>query len=119
MATTTIALKQRPLRVGFLVRPGELADLRKTAGLCTLLWGGILNPIISVDSEFDEAAKRLLDLFQIDVLYPVEHSAAIDGFLERYPYLQTPRLHTGEILYEDWRTSRFSVPRKVFLSKNK
>jgi hypothetical protein len=75
METTNISIRQRPLRVGFLVRPGELADLRKAAGICTLLWGGIRNPIVSIDSETDQTARGFLDLFQIDVLCPVEHSA--------------------------------------------
>jgi hypothetical protein len=109
MATANIPIKYRPVRIGFLVRPGELADLQKTAGLCTLLWGGIRNPIVPVGSASDGAAKRLLTLFQIDVLFPAENCEAIAGFIERYPNLALPRLHSREIFYEEWPTKKNKI----------
>jgi hypothetical protein len=95
MPTTSISLRHRPLRIGFLVRPDELQDLRKAAGLCTLLWGGIHNPLIPVSAPDDAFAHQLISLFQVDVLYPVESSEAIDRFVEKHPFLRLADVWSG------------------------
>jgi hypothetical protein len=38
----------RPSRIGFLVRPTDIASVRKVMRICACLWGGTLNPIIPV-----------------------------------------------------------------------
>ena len=83
MATTNITVRHRPNRIAFLVRPGELSDLERAASICTLLWGGIRNPIIPVSLKDDANADTLLGNFQVDVLFPVAESDAIKSFLER------------------------------------
>jgi hypothetical protein len=106
MPTTSVSVQHRPVRIGFLIRPGETADLQKAAGICTLLWGGIRNPLIPIASPTDNAAIRLISLFEIDVLYAVEHSEAIKGFLESHPFVRSPRMSAREIFVEDWRTHK-------------
>ena len=41
-------LRLRPIRIGFLVRPSDLSNLRKVFQICSCMWGGIYNPIIPV-----------------------------------------------------------------------
>jgi DNA-directed RNA polymerase subunit RPC12/RpoP len=109
MATTNITVRHRPNRIAFLVRPGELSDLERAASICTLLWGGIRNPIIPVSTKDDANADTLLGNFQVDVLFPVAESDAIKSFLERYPYLMNPRLSARELFYPDWHTKKNKV----------
>ncbi len=109
MATTNITVRHRPNRIAFLVRPGELSDLERAASICTLLWGGIRNPIIPVSTKDDANADTLLGNFQVDVLFPVAESDAIKSFIERYPYLMNPRFSARELFYPDWRTKKNKV----------
>ena len=41
-------VRLRPARIALLVRPTDLASVRKFMRCCTALWGGIYNPIIPV-----------------------------------------------------------------------
>jgi hypothetical protein len=109
MATTNITVRHRPNRIAFLVRPGELSDLERAAGICTLLWGGLHNPIIPVATKDDVNADALLGNFQVDVLFPVAESDAIKSFVDRYPYLMNPRLSARELFYPDWHTNKNKV----------
>jgi len=38
----------RPTHIGFLVRPNDLASIKRIAAASTCVWGGILNPMIPV-----------------------------------------------------------------------
>jgi hypothetical protein len=109
MPTTNITVRHRPNRIAFLVRPGELSDLELAAGICTLLWGGIRNPIIPVAAKDDANADALLANFQADVLFSVAESDAIKSFVERYPYLMNPRLSARELFHPDWHTKKNKV----------
>jgi hypothetical protein len=44
----TAEIRLRPTRIGFLVRPSDLASVRSIMRVCTCLWGGAYNPIIPV-----------------------------------------------------------------------
>jgi hypothetical protein len=101
MATTNITVRHRPIRIGFLVRPGELGDLTEAAGICALLWGGIHNPIIPVKSKDDANARLLVEQFQADVLFAVAEPEAIKQFMEEYPYLMNPQMSARKIFRED------------------
>ena len=46
MASGTVTIKVRPLRVGFLVDPADRVGLYRAIELNTFLWGGSFNPII-------------------------------------------------------------------------
>ena len=56
MATTGLTIAYRPIRLGFLIRNGNLDDLITAAGLNTMLAGGIYNPVIPIGSK-NELAK--------------------------------------------------------------
>ena len=90
MSTTNITVRHRPTRIGLLVRPGKLGDVERAARICTLLWGGIHNPIIPVSTN-DANARLLVRQFQVVVLFAVAESDAIKGFLQSYPCLLDPR----------------------------
>jgi hypothetical protein len=109
MATTNITVKHRPNRIGFLVRPGELADLERAASLCSLIWGGLRNPIIPVEAKDDPAADEIIRKFQIDVLIAVDESDTIKQFVERYPYLVHPQMSARGLLRQDWNTKKNKV----------
>src|SRR5262249_21762615 len=40
------SVRLRPVRIGFLVSPSELAPVRRVMRLCCYVWGGRYNPII-------------------------------------------------------------------------
>jgi hypothetical protein len=48
MTKITANIRLRPTRIGFLVRPSDLASVRKIMRVCASLWGGLYNPIIPV-----------------------------------------------------------------------
>ena len=96
MSTTSASIRYRPLRIGFLVRDGVIDDLICAAGLNTLLWGGIHNPIIPVSPLKLNSAEQFLDLFSVDVLVPVSESEAISAFMKKHEFLQPPRIYAKE-----------------------
>lgn len=48
MTDLSAEIRLRPTRIGFLVRPTDLASVRRIMRACTCLWGGAFNPIIPV-----------------------------------------------------------------------
>ena len=106
MPTVNLTTRHRPVRIGFLVRPGEMEDVRRAAQLCCLLWGGMGNPIIPVAAETDELADRLVQDFQVDVLMAVTKTDAIEKFMARHRWLESPRMMGRGLLTEDWRTKK-------------
>ena len=67
MATNSLSIKYRPIKIGFLIRDGSIDDLVKAAEINTLLWGGIYNPIIPVSKSNKDFSNQLLSLFSVDV----------------------------------------------------
>jgi len=105
MASINLSIKYRPVRIGFLVRDGSTDDLVKAAGINTLLWGGIYNPIIPVSTN-SKFAEQLINLFSVDVLFPTSHTKEIDDLIKKYPFLRTPAHYAENIFYEDWHTKK-------------
>ena len=58
MPSLNADLKLRPTRIGFLVRPSDLPNLRKVFQICSCLWGGMYNPIIPVSRSLPAAWRR-------------------------------------------------------------
>ena len=58
MPSLNADLKLRPTRIGFLVRPSDLTNLRKVFQICSCLWGGMYNPIIPVSRSLPAAWRR-------------------------------------------------------------
>lgn len=105
MASINLLIKYRPVIIGFLVRDGSIDDLVKAAGINTLLWGGIYNPIIPVSTDL-KFAEQLMNLFSVDLLFPVSYSQGIDDLIKKYPFLNDPAHYTENIFYEDWHTKK-------------
>ncbi|HEU4966439.1 MAG TPA: hypothetical protein VFT53_03075 [Candidatus Saccharimonadales bacterium] len=89
MASFSLDIEYRPLRIGFCVRDGSIEDLVEAARLNTLLCGGIYNPVIPVGYASDEA---LVKLFNVDLLYPVFQNPEFDRFIEQHHYLANSSL---------------------------
>ncbi len=106
MATTTLYIKYRPIRIGFLIRDSSTDDLIKAAQINTLLWGGIYNPVIPVSSTNINFSKQLLDIFSVDVLYATSHTKEIDVLIKDNPFLRDPSHYAENIFYEDWDTKK-------------
>jgi hypothetical protein len=53
--TVSASVRLRPTRIGFLVRPDDMAAIRQVMQVCTCLWGGGYNPIIPVCTALPEA----------------------------------------------------------------
>ena len=91
MTAVSVRLQYRPIRVGWCVRHGSLDDLRKALRLTHTLWGGHYNPVIPVgDRAF---AGQLVELFRVDVLYPLAEDESISRFIEEFPHLRWPFFH--------------------------
>lgn len=106
MAITTLLLKYRPIKIGFLIRDGSIEDLVTAAGINTLLWGGIYNPIIPISEKNNSFSDQLINLFSVDVLYAVSHTKEIDKFIENNPFLSDPSHFFKSIFYQDWNTKK-------------
>ena len=48
MTSVSAAVRLRPARIALLVRPTDLASIRRFMRICACLWGGVYNPIIPV-----------------------------------------------------------------------
>ena len=88
MKLTSISTRYRPLRIGFLVDVDDIKGVSSSAGINTLLWGGIYNPIIPVLPDDDTQAKELISIFGVDVLKAVQPSEQIENVVNQYPYLK-------------------------------
>lgn len=105
MPAINLSLQYRPVRMGLLVRAGNLADVEKAAGLSSMLWGGFANPLIPVGGD-PQLTKYLIEAFAVDVLIPVEDVPELAAVVTEHKYLQPPR-HWGDPLFEeDWRSKK-------------
>ena len=71
MGTTSINVTYRPLRIGFLIREGDIDGLANCAMINSLLWGGIFNPVIPIGYNQD-IVKKLIEIFNIDTIFQLE-----------------------------------------------
>ena len=51
-------LRLRPTRIGFLLRPSDMASLCRIMRLCACLWGGMFNPLIPVCRAMPKVWRR-------------------------------------------------------------
>jgi len=78
----------RPLRLGWAIRSGDFDSLRKVFRFSHTLWGGRFNPVIVVDEA--DRAKRLVELFRVDVVWPFGDAGDVTAFPGRFPHLINP-----------------------------
>jgi hypothetical protein len=108
MATTSLTVRYRPLRIGYLVPHGDVDALSRVAGISSLLWGGVYNPVIPVGAD-DALAKQLIRVFNVDALSPVGDTPALNALAAAHPFLRTPAHLGDELFFEDWQTKRQNV----------
>lgn len=88
MDTLRVDISYRPLRIGWVIRSGDRHAFRETVRLSHTLWGGRFNPILIADRE--DEARRLVDLFRVDLLLPVGDSEEVKAFPKKFPHLINP-----------------------------
>lgn len=95
MTTLYGSIRLRPTRIGFLVSPMNMSEVRRIMQICTCLWGGAFNPIIPVCEEMPELWSE----------HPLPSPAGPAGWLTM-----------GGNPHEDDRESRIQ-PTETFLSR--
>lgn len=91
MDTLRVDICYRPLRIGWVIQSGDIVAFRQAVKLSHTLWGGRFNPILMADRE--EEARRLIDLFRVDLLLPVVTNNQVTDFLKKFPHLINPFFH--------------------------
>lgn len=88
MDTLRVDICYRPLRIGWAIRGGDVEAFRTAVRLSYVLWGGRFNPILIADRE--EETKRLVDLFRVDVIVPIDCTDEVATFPKKFPHLINP-----------------------------
>ena len=91
MDTLRVDIAYRPLRIGWVIKSGDVQAFREAVRLSHALWGGRFNPILIADRE--DEARRLVDLFRVDFLLPVGDSEEVKAFPKKFPHLINPFFH--------------------------
>lgn len=83
MPSVTFSFAYRPIRLGLVIRQGELDDVIRAATVCTQLWGGMFNVLIPVPDGDEEAtqARELVGRYLVDNLVPLAESDALANFV--------------------------------------
>lgn len=91
MDTLRVDICYRPLRIGWVIKSGDFDAFRRVAKFSHTLWGGRFNPILMSDRE--EEARRLIDLYRVDLLLPVGNDDEVKSFPKKFPHLINPFFH--------------------------
>lgn len=89
MTTLNLHVTYRPLRIGWCIREGDIADLTRAVRLTHTLWGGRYNPLIPVGEDL-RLAHALVKLYRVDALYPIATDPVLDGFISELRHLPWP-----------------------------
>ncbi|HVR45278.1 MAG TPA: hypothetical protein VMT95_01365 [Candidatus Binatia bacterium] len=108
MATVDCTARYRPIRGAFLVPDGSTDDLVKAVGLATLLWGGVYCPISPVSND-PKSAQGLIDLFNVDVLFPLAETAEINRLVESNRFLSFMHPYGMGLLFQDWHSDKHGI----------
>jgi hypothetical protein len=77
MATGSLKIKLRPLRLAFLVRPSDKAAIATAIETTSFLWGGAFNPIIPVYHKLPRFWGR-------DSRRGITARSVLDGYLDAF-----------------------------------
>ena len=100
MSTLSLRVQYRPIRIGWCLEGGNREQFRRALRFTHSFAGGRFNPLIPVD--VPELAENLLDRFGVDVLFPLEESEKIGGFIEGHDYLRWPEFQKAQLFHERW-----------------
>ncbi len=95
MASSVLRVSYRPLRIGFLVRHGEIADVLSSVEFNTVLWGGIYNPLIPVGGATG-LDDQLIRTFRVDLLHPISNVGDVKALFESHSHLPWPESLLGQ-----------------------
>ncbi len=109
--TLRVDVCYRPLRIGWAVGAGDMAAIRQAVKYSHALWGGRFNPILVVDRE--EEARQLVELFRIDLIWPLGDSQEVKDFPKKFPHL-TPPFHGDSIFVKQAHWGSFSHVLDIF-----
>lgn len=104
MDTLRVDICYRPMRVGWVIKAGDVAAFRQAVTLSHTLWGGRFNPILVADRE--EESRRLIDLFRIDLLLPVGSSEEVKAFPKSISHLINPFYSDSIVIGRDSEQKR-------------
>jgi hypothetical protein len=93
-----LRIRYRPVRIGWCIKTGDLAEFREVARLSHAFCGGRFNPIIPLGDE--AAAKRLIETFQVDCLHCISQTSEGDQLLKDHRHLEWP--HSYKELFVDY-----------------
>jgi hypothetical protein len=84
-----IWLEYRPVRIGWVIPDRDIARLASAASWSSCLWGGRFNPVLPIHDA--ALADRLVRVFGVDLLIPIEGTPATQAFVDRFPHLRHNR----------------------------
>lgn len=100
MNTLSVNVQYRPVRIGWCVRENNFDDYKKALRLTHTLWGGRFNPLIPVGNT--KLAADLVELFKVDILFPISEDKIILDFIDQCPHLPWP-FRFDKQLYYNWQ----------------
>ncbi len=90
MATDSVRIRYRPVRLGWCVRDGNWDDFRSAIRYAHTFWGGVYGPILSIGADEHDQATQLVRLYEADALFPVTDDPQLRAFVDRFPHLRWP-----------------------------
>ena len=90
MATDSVRIRYRPLRLGWCVRDGNWDDLRSALRCAHAFWGGASGPVLTIGAGENDQAARLVRLYEMDAFFPVGDDPQLKAFVDRFPHLRWP-----------------------------
>src|SRR6266404_5711566 len=100
MASTTLNVSYRPLRIGICVNENNIDEIVLAAQINTVLWGGIYNPIIPVGTN-ERLSSALVKHFNVDFLYAVSQTENLKNFVKDYEEKELPNDFHALIFQQD------------------
>jgi hypothetical protein len=78
MAKLVLHRRLRPLRIAFLIKPGDRAEFRQAVQVCSALWGGQFNFIVSAIRRARRSHGRMLETAKA-ILEAIEPDFVVGG----------------------------------------
>ena len=92
MGPVSLRIRYRPLRIGWCIEADSLDHFATAVALSHVFWGGRFNPIIPCSDR--NRAEALITAFNLDALYNVSGTVAVDAFIKEFPHIQWPEFQT-------------------------
>jgi hypothetical protein len=85
MVQPAVWLHYRPVRIGWVVTSGDLAEFQTAVRSSTCLWGGRYNAVVPTDDS--NLARNVVRTFELDLLIPLRDTSATNRVIEAFPHL--------------------------------